>query len=71
MRHSEQEIFIHRSDNEKFDCICGKSYPTGQSLYRHQNSCQQWKDHQVNYEDNSDSEISIQGNFILNIYSNS
>ena len=71
MRHSEQEqIFIHRSNNQKFDCICGKGYPTSQSLYRHQKSCQQWKDSQVNHEDDSDSEISIQGNFILNIYSN-
>ena len=65
MRHSEQEqISIYRSDNQKFDCICGKSYTTGQSFYRHQKSCQQWKDSQVNHEDDSDSEISIQGNFI-------
>ena len=72
IRHSEQgQIFIHRSDNQKFDCICGKSYYIRQSLYRHQKSCQQWNDYQANYEDDSNSEISIQGNFILNIYSNS
>ena len=60
MRHSEQEqISMHLSDTEKFDCICGKGYNIGQSLYRHQKSCQQWKDYQANHKNDSDSKISI------------
>ena len=65
VRHFDQErASIHRSVNEKFTCICDKSYQTGQSLCRHRKNCQQWKNHEANYEPDSDSEISIQGNII-------
>ena len=63
---------IHRSINEKFTCICDKSYQIGQSLYRHKKSCQQWKDHEVTHDTDSDSELSVQGNIYmyLNVNSN-
>ena len=59
---NQEETSIYRSENEKFTCICGKGYDSGQSLRRHQKICRQWKHHEVNVEASSDSEISVQGN---------
>jgi len=56
------ETSIHRSGNEKFTCICDKSYAIWQSLYRHQKGCQQWKEYKASIEVDSDSEMSIRGN---------
>jgi len=47
-----------------FICICEKGYNSGQSLHRHQKKCQQWKDHEASHETHSDSEVSMQGNFV-------
>ena len=42
IHHSNQEeIIIRRSENEKFTCICNKSYHVRQSLLHHQRSYQQ------------------------------
>jgi len=66
VNHSNQEeTSIYRSENEKFICICGKGYQAGQSLHRHQKSCQQWKDHESHQDLDSDLEMSIQGDFLL------
>ena|SRR5436190_114016 len=60
-----EETSIHRSENEKLICICDKSYPIWQSLYRHQKSCQQWKEYKASLDVNSDSEMSIGGNIYI------
>ena len=66
IHHSNQEeTIILRSENEKFVCICNKSYHSGQSLRRHQRTCQQWKDHNTTYDIDSDSEISLQGSIYM------
>jgi len=68
IHHSNQEeTIIFRSENEKFVCICNKSYHSGQSLRRHQKRCQQWKDHDNTDDIDSDSEISIQGNIYIHL----
>jgi len=62
--HSNQEqTMTHRSEEEKFVCICNKGYYVQQSLRRHQKKCQEWKDHEASVEAGSDSEMSVQGNF--------
>ena len=62
---NQEEISIPRLENEKFACICNKGYHVRQSLRRHQKKCQQWKDHEIDHDMNSDSEISIQGNIYI------
>ena len=52
------ETTTSRSETQKFECICGKSYEIYQSIYRHQKSCQQWKAYQTNQEP---LEMEIQG----------
>jgi len=55
---------VHRSDNEKFTCLCTKEYLTYESLYRHQKTCQQWNEHQTAVESSTDSSDSEQGIFV-------
>ena len=62
---NQEEISIPRLENEKFLCICNKSYHSGQSLRRHQRICQLWKDHNTTYDIDSDSEISLQGSIYI------
>src|SRR5436190_19368381 len=62
---NEEQTSLNRSESEKFVCICNKGYYIWQSLYRHQKSCQQWKDYESRQDLDSDSEISIQGDFLL------
>jgi len=40
----KQDNIISRSDDNKFSCICGKSYQVYQGLTTHQKSCKTWKD---------------------------
>ena len=64
-RSNQDQALIYRTEDEKFVCVCGKDYYVRQSLYRHQKSCQQWKDHESYHDPDSDAEISIHGNFLL------
>ena len=40
----KQDNIIMRSNDNKFSCICGKSYQVYQGLVTHQKSCKTWKD---------------------------
>jgi hypothetical protein len=62
---NEEEMAVHRSEDGKFSCICDKGYHSGQSLYRHQKGCQQWKTHVASDRADSDSDESIQGDFYI------
>ena len=70
-RNSDQlEVRIHRGDDEKFHCICGKEYTLYGSLYRHHKNCRQWKDHQTTREssiESTDSERGILFSTLTNI----
>jgi hypothetical protein len=50
-----------RSENDKFECICGNSYNIYQSIYRHQKTCQLWKAHQIEQESSSRTETAPEG----------
>ena len=44
------DVTISRSEEEKFECICGNGYRVVQSLIRHQKNCQRWKSAQEEME---------------------
>ena len=56
---NEFETTKLRSEMEKFECVCGKSYEIYQSIRRHQKSCQQWKVHQHDRQHSLDPEEGI------------
>jgi hypothetical protein len=64
------EAGIHRDEDEKFHCLCGKEYVLYDSLCRHHKNCRQWKDHQTSREltiESNDSEQSRSINTLTNI----
>jgi len=63
--HNQEGTSVQRSENEKFVCICDKSYHIWQALHRHQKGCQRWKDHEASLNSDSDSEMSVLGNFYI------
>ena len=56
---NEFETTKLRSETQKFECICGRSYDIYQSIQRHQRSCQQWKVHQEDRQHSLDTEEGI------------
>jgi len=64
-RSNQEQSLLHRPEDEKFICICEKGYYVRQSLDRHQKGCQRWKDHEASLNSDSDSEMSVLGNFYI------
>ena len=58
---NESESTKLRSESQKFECICGRSYEIYQSIQRHQKGCQEWKVHQDNVQHPLDSEMIEEG----------
>ena len=65
--YNQKKTSVHRSEEEKFVCICNKGYDIWQSLHRHQRTCQQWKDHEATDIIDSDSDICIQGKIYMHL----
>ena len=62
---SAVETTKSRSENDKFECICGNSYNIYQSIRRHQKTCQLWKIHQAEQEPLLTSETIEEGTICL------
>jgi len=56
---NEFETTKLRSETQKFECICGKSYEIYQSIQRHQKACQQWKVYQCDRQRSLDPEEGV------------
>jgi hypothetical protein len=65
LSRNRNEDFVQDNNNqneqEKLGCICGKSYTVWNSLYRHQKSCQAWKDDNPSQQRNPKTTGSMDG----------
>jgi hypothetical protein len=62
---NRNENFVQDNNNqneqEKLSCICEKSYTLLDSLYRHQKSCQAWRDYKTGQQRNPEATSSTDG----------